>query len=158
MTNQKKLSTFGIGPSLILYTVIYSLLLNFLAIKFHTYLIIDFIPSLFFQVLGTFLLLFGGIFLIISIFTFVKEFPKEKLVKTGAFALVRNPIYSSFICFIVPGIIVFTKSILLMSIPFLMYVVFAVLIKKEEKNLEMLFGSEYLEYKLKVGLIIPKIK
>ncbi len=157
MTNKKNLSVFGIGPFLIFYTILYSFILKFLAIKIHTYFIIDVIPNLFFQISGIILLLLGGIFLIISIFTFVKEFNKGKLIKTGIYAFVRNPIYSSFICLIVPGIIVFTKSLLLMSIPVFMYFAFMILIKNEEKQLERLFGQEYLEYKSKVGSIMPKL-
>jgi protein-S-isoprenylcysteine O-methyltransferase Ste14 len=58
--------------------------------------------------------------------------------------------------FTVPGIVFVLNSLLGLTIPFFMYVVFRVLIVREDSYLEERFGEDFFEYKKSVGEIFPK--
>jgi protein-S-isoprenylcysteine O-methyltransferase Ste14 len=88
--------------------------------------------------------------------TIHKYFNEGKLATRGVYAYFRHPIYGSWIVFIVPGVVLMLNSLLGLTVPFFMYVVFSALIKEEEEYLEEKFGDEYFEYKRKVGSIFPR--
>lgn len=82
---------------------------------------------------------------------------KHKLIKEGPFAVIRHPLYVSYI-FILAGL----SSILLtywLLIPTL-FVIIGVYptAKAEEEILIEQLGDEYIEYKRKVGMFFPKFK
>ncbi len=87
-----------------------------------------------------------------------KEITAGKLIKTGIYKICRNPLYASFVCFIVPGLMLLTNSWIFLTVPIFMYFVFKLLIKAEERYLENTFGQEYLDYKKETNAIIPKYK
>ncbi len=78
----------------------------------------------------------------------------NKLVTTGAYAWVRNPIYSA-ISIVLTGILCLQNNIFLLVIPFIYWLLLSIIVKKEETVLEKKFGSEYLLYKSKVNRCIP---
>jgi len=85
--------------------------------------------------------------------------PPQKLITTGPYALVRNPMLIGWFG-ILFGIGFFINSI---SLTFIFTPAFLVLniiyLKKiEEKELEKRFGEEYLRYKKEIPMFIPKIK
>lgn len=153
--NQKKMSIFGIGPMLAIFTMIYASLMYFMAKIIGEAGIITKVPDIAIYAISSFLLIIGIPFFVISAKTLLKGFPEGKLMTDGVYSIVRNPLYSSFICFIVPALVILTKSILIMTTPIFMYFLFKVLIKKEEEDLEHVFGKEYSNYKDTVGSVIP---
>lgn len=77
------------------------------------------------------------------------------LVTTGAYALVRNPIYSA-ILILCTGVLMIGGNVLFLILPFLYRAFLTVLIKHtEEKWLSELYGEEYKEYCKKVNRCIP---
>lgn len=156
--SNQKMSIFGVGPLWVLITFFYVLSLYFISSFFGASKFIINISDKIIYAISFALLLMGIPFWIISVITLAKGFPKDKLIKEGVYSIVRNPLYSSILCFIVPGFIILTKSWLYLTIPIFMYFVFKILIKKEEVYLENKFGQEYLNYKKDVNLIIPFIK
>lgn len=104
----------------------------------------------------SFILLFIGIpYLFISGKKITKDFKNNELITDGIFAYVRNPIYSAWILFIIPALTILTKSIALMTTPIFTYILFKILIKKEDEFLEKKFGTKYLSYKNRVNELIP---
>jgi protein-S-isoprenylcysteine O-methyltransferase Ste14 len=87
----------------------------------------------------------------------LKAFREGKLVKGGVFAITRNPMYCGFIVFLT-GFALWLRSWPVLTVPIVAYIVFKLLVEKEEKYLEEKFGQEYLEYKLRVNSIIPLIR
>ena len=74
---------------------------------------------------------------------------------TGAYALVRNPIYSA-ILILCTGVLMIGGNVLFLILPFLYWAFLTVLIKHtEEKWLSELYGEEYKEYCKKVNRCIP---
>jgi len=124
--------------------------------NFSTFLI-NFIPPLIRIILC-------GIFLVIALL-FMKlsgnaVFPhnqeEKPLVKTGIFAHVRNPIYLGtpliFIAFL------FLTLSLISIVPIIItMILFNNMVKFEEKELEKIFGQEYLEYKRNVPRWLPRL-
>lgn len=70
----------------------------------------------------------------------------------------RDPVYAVWILFIVPGLILITRMLLLTIASFLMYLLLKALVGREEAYMELTFGKEYLDYKSKVNSVIPKLK
>ena len=83
--------------------------------------------------------------------------PPKKLVTTGLNSQVRNPMLLGwFIMLFGLGILLNSVSLLLIFIP--LFVLLNVLYLKtiEEKEMEKKFGKEYLEYKKRVPMFIPR--
>ena len=80
---------------------------------------------------------------------------KNKLVTTGIYGCVRNPIYSAFL-FFCTGALLICGNICLLVLPFAYWGFLTVLMKHtEEKWLTELYGGEYTEYCRRVNRCIP---
>lgn len=79
----------------------------------------------------------------------------DTLATTGIFGVVRNPIYSAWIVFIIPGLVLFSRSWPLFLTPVIAYIIFKVRIGREHEYLEKRFGEEYRTYKTQVNELVP---
>lgn len=128
------------------------------AILIHTYLPqIAALPKSvsFITPVGYGLLLLGLILWGTAVIQLMIGFPKGKLVTTGAYAIVRNPIYSSVTFFILPAIALITLTWVYFVASVFLYVGVMIFIAKEEKQLTKVFGNNYKNYKAKVDRLIP---
>ena len=82
-------------------------------------------------------------------------FSKGKLVTTGAYGVVRNPIYSSVTFFILPAVALLTLTWVYLIVSIFLYVGVMIFIGTEEKQLTQAFGKEYQEYLARVDRLIP---
>ena len=98
--------------------------------------------------------------LIIRILAF-KQVPctlrTKKLVTSGVYSRTRNPVYLAYM------LIIIAVAFLTMRLLSFAWVLFSILVfywvaKKEENDLERTFGEEYLAYKQKVPLFLPKFR
>ncbi|MGC8663277.1 MAG: methyltransferase family protein [Thermoplasmata archaeon] len=151
----KKTNVLGIGHIMALTMGSLAILLGFINVYFFKNWVLQ---GKIFPIIGTVLVLIGIILVFFSVKHLQQAFKYGKLVTDGPYAYVRNPLYAGWILFIIPGIILIFGLILLIPVPFLTYGLFRKLIKKEEKYLEEKFGNEYIEYRKRVNLLIPKIK
>lgn len=105
-----------------------------------------------------------AIFLVIAlIFMRLSEksvFPENQeekpLVKTGIFTHIRNPMYLGTPLIFIAFIFLTLSLISIVPIIITMYL-FNNMVKFEEKDLEKIFGQEYLEYKKKVPRWLPRL-
>ena len=124
--------------------------------NFSTFLI-NFISPIVRIILFAIFLLIALIFMRLSGKKVFPENEQEKrLAKTGVFAYVRNPMYLGtpliFIAFI------FLTLSLLSIVPLVITMYFFNnMVKFEEKDLEKIFGQEYMEYKKKVPRWVPRL-
>jgi protein-S-isoprenylcysteine O-methyltransferase Ste14 len=100
--------------------------------------------------LGVVLLAIGFPFWLLSTAMFLRAWQQEKLETRGPFAIMPNPIYSSFVVFVIPAI-----SLLLGWWPILltavaMFVAQRMFIKEEDDILRQKFDKQYKEYRKKV--------
>lgn len=81
-----------------------------------------------------------------------KSFKENKLLRTGLYRIIRNPMYAAYFLFIIPGIcLLFNSWLVLTTIP-VNYFLIQIFIQKEYNYLRQKYGKEYDEY-LKTVLI-----
>lgn len=109
----------------------------------------------FIKPVGYLFLLFGLILWGAAIIQLLTGFPKGKLVTSGAYGVVRNPIYSSVTWFILPAVALLTLTWVYFVPSIFLYVGVLIFIGKEEKQLTTAFGKEYIDYMARVDRLIP---
>ena len=110
------------------------------------------------RALGYVLLVPGALLWIGGIVQLVMGFPKGKLITRGAYGVCRNPIYSSFIVFILPAVSILTLTWVYFGVAAILYAGVRLFIGKEEKQLLHVFGDEYARYLARVSRILPFVK
>jgi len=128
------------------------------AIWVHTYL-----PSIaalpesigFIKFLGYVLLIPGLILWGSAVIQLLTGFSKGKLVTTGAYGVVRNPIYSSVTFFILPAVALITQTWVYFVVSVFLYIGVMIFISPEEKQLTETFGKEYEDYLTRVDRLVP---
>ena len=151
---QNEMNIVGQGGKIILF-MLPSLIA---AIWLHTYLPqIAALPEgiRFIQPVGYVLLLPGLILWGTAMIQLLTGFPKGKLVTTGAYGVVRNPIYSSVTFFILPAVALMTLTWVYFVASVFLYVGVMIFIGKEEKQLTKVFGKEYKDYLARVDRLVP---
>ena len=152
-----KMTRWGIGPKFTCISVVYAasvFLLNHIYFPFLRFTLLSNTVNV---IVGIILIAIGIPIWVIPAFTINRYFYEGKLCTTGIYSFLRHPIYGAWITFIVPGIVIMRGSVLGISIPLFMYVIFRMLIVHEERYLEMKFGDSYLNYKRQVGAVFPKL-
>jgi protein-S-isoprenylcysteine O-methyltransferase Ste14 len=83
--------------------------------------------------------------------------PPQKLITSGLYAEIRNPMVLGWIIMLF-GIGILLKSISLLFIFTPLFILLNILYLKtvEEKEMEKKFGQEYLSYKQSVPMFIPR--
>ena len=147
----------GIGRKLGLFTLLYAFLIETIKEHYQFDIKIKIIPYNFLVVMGILLMVAGVILLISSVISIHKLLKVERLYTNGIYSVCRHPLYSSWIIFIVPGIILLMNSLILLTTPLAMYFIFRLLIKDEETLLLNKYGDKYREYKNQTGLLFPMI-
>ena len=155
--NNKQMTRWGIGPKFTIISLIYAAIAFVIQNTLLTEFRFVIYSTLINKILGIVLILIGFITFIIPAFKIDKYFNEGKLCTKGVYAYLRHPIYAGWISFITPGFVIFRGSILGITIPIFMYIIFRALIPVEEKYLLDKFGDEYLEYQSKVGAVFPKL-
>jgi protein-S-isoprenylcysteine O-methyltransferase Ste14 len=117
-------------------------------------------------IISTPILAVGLFFMVWSILHFIRVKgtpvpfnPPPKLVTTGPYAHVRNPMVTGVFVLLF-GLGVLLRSISLVSIFTPLFILFNVWELKavEERELEKRIGEDYVEYKKKVPMFIPRLK
>ncbi len=96
------------------------------------------------------LLLWGA-----AVIQLLAGFSKGKLVTTGAYGVVRNPIYSSVTFFVLPAVALMTLTWVYFAASVFLYVGVMIFIGKEEKQLTQAFGKAYEDYLTRVDRLVP---
>jgi protein-S-isoprenylcysteine O-methyltransferase Ste14 len=104
---------------------------------------------------GFLLLLLGLILWGAAVIQLTTGFSRGKLVTSGAYSVVRNPIYSSATFFIFPAIALITLTWVYFVASVSLYTGVMIFIGKEEKQLTMAFGKEYEDYRARVDRMVP---
>ena len=150
---QHRMNIVGQGGKIILF-MLPSLIA---AILVHRYLphiatlpvMFEFIKPVGYVVLLPGLLLWGA-----ALTQLLIGFSKGKLVTTGAYGVVRNPIYSSVTFFILPAVALMTLTWVYFIVSIFLYVGVMLFIGTEEQQLTKAFGKEYEEFMARVDRLI----
>ena len=154
LKKQNGMNIVGQGGKIILFT----LPTLIAAILVHTYLpqiaalpdSISFIKPVGYVLLVPGLILWGT-----AVIQLMTGFSKGKLVTTGAYGVVRNPIYSSVTFFVLPAVALMTLTWVYFVASVFLYVGVMIFIGTEEKQLTKAFGKEYEGYLTRVDRLVP---
>ncbi|MFA5359978.1 MAG: isoprenylcysteine carboxylmethyltransferase family protein [Patescibacteria group bacterium] len=84
------------------------------------------------------------------------SYKTEKLIQSGVYKIVRHPIYSADIV-LGWGIFLFWPTVIVLLSVILLDIILFCWMHLEEKVLIEKFGNDYLEYKKKVPMFLPRI-
>jgi len=91
----------------------------------------------------------------VAVIQLLTGFPKGQLVTTGAYGVVRNPIYSSVTFFILPAVALLTLTWVYFVPSVFLYVGVMIFIGTEEQQLTRAFGKSYEDYLARVDRLVP---
>jgi protein-S-isoprenylcysteine O-methyltransferase Ste14 len=151
---EKRLSRFGIGPRTFVPSLIYTL---------AAWAATSAWPGVFSwrsrpDVVGTagiVLIAAGFLLWMVGVVTVMRAYSRDELVTSGAFALVRHPVYAAWITLVFPGLALLIRSWPMLITPLIAYAIFRRLIHREDEYLEQRFGQAYLDYRGRVNEVIP---
>ena len=142
LQNDRGMNIVGQGGKIILFVL--PSLLAALAVNLYRPQIAALPESLrFLQPLGYVLLAPGLILWGMAVVQLLVGFPKGHLVTSGAYGLVRNPIYSSATFFLLPAAALLTFTWVYLVVSIFLYAGVMLFIGTEEKQLTKAFGAAY---------------
>lgn len=109
----------------------------------------------FIKPVGYVLLIPGLILWGTAVIQLLAGFPQGKLVTSGAYGVVRNPIYSSVTFFILPAVTLMTLTWAYLIVSVFLYVGVKIFIATEEQQLTHVFGQQYKKYMASVDRLVP---
>ena len=150
-----KLNTMGIGPKVGGIILPWLAVMIFFSLKFKSSVAFleDGFKILYFCGLG--LVIIGSMLYLFTIPSLLKGLKETKLVTTGTFFLCCNPLYSSIILFIVPGVSLMMNSWLVLTTSIVGFTLLKIFIKTEYIEMEKFFGNDYRKYKSETPDFLP---
>lgn len=158
-TKHEKKSIVSTG-TMVMYSVIYYLIirngLNQLTIENQTLRNILLVAGAVFIVTGAIVNIWGRLQLKNNWANHIKIYENHSLVTTGAYSLVRHPLYASILLMLFGGSIVYLNyiSAILTAVIFIPFMYYRA--KQEEVLLSQMF-PDYSEYKRKTSMFFPKL-
>lgn len=105
--------------------------------------------------LGLSMIIIGSIMYIFTAPALLKGLKETKLVTTGTFYLCCNPLYTSIIFFIFPGISFMMNSWLVLTTSIVAFALFKFFIKREYAEMEKFFGDDFKKYRAETPGFFP---
>ena len=155
-----KMPAFGVGPIYVFTCLILTIVALCLHFKGYLYKGEVNKGKIIFIISGILLILFGIYLWLQAVIVekINKKVKEKKLITSGVYSFVRNPVYSAFI-FIFTGILLLRTNYFLLILPFIFWAFLTILMKNtEEKWLKSEFGKEYEIYLKEVNRVIPWIR
>lgn len=150
-----RLSFFGIGPKIAGVTLAYAATAGLATRLRPDAFLLRGMPFAASVSLAAVLFVIGIPMLVIAATSAARAYHDDQLATTGLFAIVRHPIYSAWIVFLLPGLAIFSRSWPLLFVPVVAYVVFKLSIVREDAYLEQRFGNAYRGYRAQTNELIP---
>jgi protein-S-isoprenylcysteine O-methyltransferase Ste14 len=145
----------SIGARISIVSLIYIFLACIATYLFPEIFMIRIFSNFALKFVGLSFLCVGAPIFIISLKVFLEGSGKGQLVTTSFFSIVRNPIYASWILFLLPGFAILCRSWLMLGTSIIAYIFFRLFIKEEDDWLQEKFGQAYLDYKSRVNELFP---
>jgi protein-S-isoprenylcysteine O-methyltransferase Ste14 len=151
------MTVFGIGKKLGLITLPFLATALWAGYRLPAFFSFDHVPIAMLLGIGIGLIVIGLGVNFYSATFMMKAFRQHRLVTKGPFAVSRNPMYTSFILFTIPGIALAFNNWLVLICSLVVFLGITLLVKEEEVWLEETFGQEYKTYKSRTGRVFPKV-
>lgn len=157
MKNEEHLPIYGVGPVIVVPQLILTavgIIMSVLGFFGHGRISILKIP---FLIIGIIIIVFGAYMWYSANYKsrISDGITENRLVTTGIYSVVRNPLYSAFLM-ICTGAVLIAGNVFLFAIPVICWIYMTVFLKyTEEKWLADLYGQEYSDYCKNVNRCIP---
>jgi protein-S-isoprenylcysteine O-methyltransferase Ste14 len=151
----ERLSRWGVGPSILMTSLCYIVVASTVTHHWPDVCLIPVVPHRVFEVMGVLLLAIGVPWLVLSLITLNREYNRDQLATEGIYGIVRNPIYSAWVVFLIPGVVLLFPSWPLLLTPLVAFITFRARIWQEEAYLEERFGDAYRTYRSEVPELLP---
>lgn len=151
----KRMSRWGVGPSILMMALSYIVVASTVTHHWPEVCLIRSIPYQVFLIAGVLLLAVGIPFLVVALIGLNRSYNRDQLATRGIYGIVRNPIYSAWVVFLIPGLVLLSPSWPLLLTPLVAYVAFRARIAREEAYLESRYGDAYLRYRSQVHEFLP---
>jgi protein-S-isoprenylcysteine O-methyltransferase Ste14 len=144
----------GVGPRIMLASAPFMVAAIVFEIQSAPYFEIFPVKSDLTGLIGWVWMAIGIVAFIVTMVQFIVNFPKGKLITKGMFACSRNPIYSTWIVFILPAAGMIFNNWFFFVAALAMCVATLLLVREEENQLLKVFGKPYADYRRKIGSIV----
>lgn len=150
-----KLNSMGIGPKIGGIILTWLTVTIFLTLRFKSLFAYfkDGNKILFFS--GLVLVIIGSIMYFFTAPVLLKGLKKAKLITTGTYYLCCNPLYTSIILFIIPGISLVINSWLILTTSIVGFSLCKIFIKSEYTEMENFFGDDFRKYRAETPEFFP---
>lgn len=153
----KRMTIWGVGPKFTVFSVL-SLVLAFVVhYVWYPFFVIPGVPYVVLGAIGLILIAIGVPIWVAASKEVDQAFEADELATQGVYALCRHPIYGSATFFVIPGILLFFRSWVLLALPVAMAILARLLVRQEEAYLQAKFGQAYLDYAGRVNLLFPRV-
>jgi protein-S-isoprenylcysteine O-methyltransferase Ste14 len=150
-----KLNFLGIGPKIGSITLPWLAVAIILSLKIKgTFTYFQPANKIIFYV-GLIFVIAGALMYLFTVPALFKGLKESKLMTTGTFYLCCNPLYSSIILFVIPGISFMMNSWLVLTASVIGYVIFKIFIKSEYAEMEKFFGDSFRKYRRETPEFFP---
>ena len=105
-----RLSRWGVGPKVALGAVVYAIPAAAATYLWPEVCIVRFVPYTALIVVGALLVVIGIPLWVAGVAAAMTAYNKDSLMTSGVFGMVRHPVYSAWIVFLIPGITLLCRS------------------------------------------------
>ena len=151
----REMSRWGVGPGILVSAGAYAAVAGLATSLWPEVCFVTAIPYTVFLVAGIALLLVGIPMLVLAARAAMIAYHADKLATTGIFGLARNPVYSAWIVFNIPGIVLLTRSWPVFLTPLVAYLVFKAKIGRRMSIWRNASARRIKKYKAEVNELIP---
>jgi protein-S-isoprenylcysteine O-methyltransferase Ste14 len=145
-----KMGIEGAGPKIIAPAAVVFVLGAIISYVYRPAFDMAFVPREITLALAAILLIIGIPVWLSAVVCFLLAYRKGEMATGGPYALMPNPIYSSWTVFVFPGIALLLNWWPLLATPIVMYAAFRIFIKAEDRYMRQKYGQKYDEYIKKV--------
>jgi protein-S-isoprenylcysteine O-methyltransferase Ste14 len=146
---------FGVGPLGLLISLVLFGLLWLLDRALH-HVEMSGQPGII-RIIGSILILFWICWHSWCIKTISRWWRRDQLCLSGPYRFVRHPIYAGAVLPGSIGVVLIFNSWIILPLPVLMFVLYSILVRKEEAMMMAVFGQEYKEYAGHTGRLFPRM-
>ena len=156
MKNRQEMSSWGIGPKIAIITIPFAGIMLFLHFWYYPLFVISQVSYFIFLISGIVCLAVGFPIWLTSALKIDRIFEKKTLATNGVYGIMRNPVYGGSYIFSV-GVILFFRSFVMLAVPVIFYIVFRILVVKEEDYLRKNFGDQFEQYRDNINALFPTL-
>ncbi len=154
---KKEMTNRGIGKDLERVGIPLAIVILLCIFFFKSFFSYPFENTILLRVLGIGIFAVGLFIHLKAANSMSKAFKDNRLLTDGAFKYCRNPMYATLFFMIIPGLsLIFNLWLIIVVTPILL-IIFFLRIHEEDEYLEKQFGDDYINYRKKVALLIPKL-